>query len=608
MDPRLNPVLLNITAFPGVQTNAPRGTQPAPDLLENVHLDRTGGYSPMPGRSRRLLNVDRALSASRADNLFVEQAGTVRYWDAGAGVLTDIPGLTTLRNAITLMPDLLLTPTGWVHRAGKVQTPAPIPGGKLTPRALTVEGSGVSSLAQDTVYDVLIQALPAPGAMYSGTVLYPNIGAGQSAPYHWTVTWLPTEQPPILRAYLRMGGGKFVYLGSNLRPDGRPVSSIVVRDENTAEPLGREAWKVTPAPTDDLIFTVTGSTPGTYHQGRVFLAPRSVSYTQIDGEMGPVVKTDTEPTRIYFSAVIADAKPDALPAFTLVNYLDAPFRVSRRVVALESVGPYLYIFGDRELLVMTGDPERDARVENIGDSIGAVNTYSVQQLSGVVYWLSDSGVLSVQGGQVREVGEPVRDQVLRLGPNIGSTVDFQRECYWLGDGVTTLCYHARENGWTSRELEGNGSASAVLIRGGGTPYLLNGITLYSLGGEVGLDGGPPRLPMRIRFPRYELGSWVTRKTFRGLACGLDLATQGATVRNLSTVDARTDMQADTAVTLTPGNTGVRLHLSRDGVQMTGVSLGIELEVETRDSRGILRPPLMVYGSQSGEEVWTDYGE
>jgi hypothetical protein len=594
--------LHSIAALTGVNTNAPRGTQPSPDLLQNVHLDRTGGYVSMPARSRRLASVTRAVYAAMADNLFTELSGVVNYWDVDAGELTVVPELATLVNAVSAMPDLLLTPTGWVYKAG----PEPA---HLDPAGIVVVAivSPATALVNGVNYEFLVQFLPVPGATYSGTQVFTNPGAAQVAPYSLNFLWPYDTQPPAMRLYVREpanpDANRFVYLGSNLGPDGKLYQGIHILTSKTSEVDGRR-WEVIPAPTDNLTFTVTDRTVTAYHQGRVFVAASDASYQKIEGEEAPTPTTDSGRTRIYFSNILATASLTSLPAFTLVNYFDVPFKVSRRVVALASVGPYLYIFGDRELFVMTGDPERDARVESVGDSIGAISPASVQQLSGVVYWQSDSGVLAVQGGTVKEVGEPVRDQLAALGLSVTSTVDFKKECYYLTDSVTILCYHARENGWTTRQQEGGNTPA--LLYGGGTPYMLSGGALYSIGGEVGLDGTPGKLNMTIRYPHFELGSFLVRKTFIGVTFGLDLATSSATVYHRSTVDGRTDQTADVEQSVTAGKAGaVKLHCTREGVPMSGAAISVEVEISTQDSRGIVRGPLVLLGNPVGEEMWTD---
>lgn len=622
MDPKASSVLLSITALPGLNTNAPRGTVPAPVELENVHLDRTGGYTPMWARSRRLTGVTRALSSGRADNLIAQKADGIYGWDAQTGASALLLSGGILAGSITLMPDVVLAQGGlwWV-------TPQTTQDANLNPG--TVSNAGTPDLRWEYVdkstapvppyyfdgavgYEIAVEWVPTRAFPRRGVTVF-TVGAGNGTPpaKFWLRFTAKTSGPevPHYNVYWRSGTRPYSYAGSNYasatgdtrrRLFYQPVVDMApsAPDVNTEQ-----------LPVNSLNFTVNDATPVAYHQGRVFLSPISANYQQVNtdpvkaADQGVSIITDTVPNRIYFTEVTADGTKE-LPHFSLENYIDAPFRVSRRVVALESVGPYLYIFGDRELLLMTGDPSTDARIESIGDSIGAVSAASVQQLSGIVYWLSDSGVLAAQGASVREVGEPVRDQLLSLGTDVSSTVDFRRECYLLSNASTILCYHARENGWTTRALEG-GTASRLLY-GGGTPYMLEGGTLYSIGGETGLDGVPPRQPMRVRFPYYELGDWRTRKQFRGLAFGLDLAVLGATVTNTSRADR---VQADTAQTVQALREGaVRLHTSQDGVDMSGPSISIGLEVSSQDSRAILRPPLTLYGAVSQEEPWNDYGD
>lgn len=623
MDPKTEGQLLNLTALPGTNTNAPRGTQPAPDLLQNVHLDRTGGYTSMFARSRRMNTVTRVLSAALADNLFVEQSGAVKYWDAASNTLTTLSGTTSLADSITLMPDVLLTNGGatWVTKTATTT-------GVLTPG--TVSDTGTPDLLWEYVdktaltdppfwlgsasHELAIEWIPTKEHPLSGVTVLP-IGLGHGTPpaQFWIkLTATDTTTPPHFNVYWRSSTRPYSFLGSNLSADA-DLTPVVKRFQPTIEvnpSAPGSNTEMLPAPA--LQFAVTGQTPAVYHQGRVFFAPTSATYQRVNLDLkdaaleGVTVVTDTKPQRLYFSEITADGR-EYLPTFSLINYIDVPFRVSRRIVALASVGPYLYIFGDREVMVLTGDAATDGRVESIGDSIGAISPTSVQQLSGVVYWQSDSGVLAAQGASVKEVGEPVRDQLLTLGLNVTSTVDFKRECYLITDGATILCYHARENGWTTRQVEGSGIPE--LVYGGGTPYMVQGGNLYSIGGESGLDGPPPRLDMRIRFPAYELGSFLTRKQFSGVTFGLDLATSNATVTNLSTADGRTDQTADTGQTLTAGGLGaVKLHMARDGMLMSGTSLSLEFTVSTQDSRGIIRPPLTLLGSSNGEATWSDYGD
>lgn len=618
--------LLTIPEFKGMSTNPPRGTVLAPELLLNAHLDRQGGYTPMYARSRRLSDVTRALTAGRADNLFVQTTGNlVRYWDAQAGTLTPIPGADTagivsLANTVNIMPDVLLVNGGATWLTTKqTRTGLFVPG--------TVSDTGTPTLKWEYVdrtsstepflfdaaieYTILIEWIPTKEYPFSGVTSF-TVGAGVGTPP--TKFSLKLEaisaggNVPRFNIYGSQSARPPALLRSNYDTTAAPPQYVSLVDLKGVQALSNPGYIQYPW----LSFNITAQTATTYHKGRAFIAPISATYYEIntDGlkwdEFGThTLKTDTEPTRLYFSEITADGREN-LPQFSLLNFIDVPFRVSRRIVALASVGPYLYIFGDRELLILTGDPATDGTIESVGDSIGAVSASSVQQLSGTVFWQSDSGVLAVTGAQVREVGGEVRDVLTQLGLGVSTTVDFRREQYVITDGVTMLSYHAREGGWTQRAIESGGTPS--LIYGGGTPYMQQGTTLYSIGGETGLDGAPGRLQMRVRWPRYELGDWLHRKTFGGIAFGVDLATSSAYLTNLSTVDASTQLESDAAVTVTPGNRGVKLHtVDKDRISLTGVTISVEVTMDTGDSRGIMRPPLVVYGDLTSDEDWSDNG-
>lgn len=613
--------LHSITALTGINTNAPRGTQPSPALLQNVHLDRTGGYVSMPARSRRIAAVTRALSANRGANLFIEASGVVSYWTAATGISVPLDGaVTTLANSVTLMPDVLLTNGGLQYvTTENVQT------GSLN--LGTVSDTGTPDLLWEYVdktaltdppffipaggYEIAIEWIPTKEHPYRGVTVF-QVGTGFGAPpakFWIKLTATDAAAPPHYNVYWRSFSRPYSFAGSNFAADAT-LTPVVKRYQPVIEVSpsdGGTNTEMLPGPA--LSFTVTSDTPAVYHQGRVFFAPVSATYQRPNLDLkdaateGVTLVTDTYPQRLYFSEITADGREN-LPTFSLLNYIDVPFRVSLKIVALASVGPYLYIFGDRELMVLTGDAATDARVESVGDSIGAISPTSVQQLSGVVYWQSDSGVLSVQGGSVKEVGEPVRDQLTALGLTVSSTVDFKRETYYLTDGVTILCYHARENGWTTRQVEGGGTPE--LLYGGGTAYMLQAGAAWSIGGEVGLDGTPAKLNMFIRFPHFELGSFLIRKQFTAITFGLDLATSSASIYHRSTVDGRTDQTADTEQTVTAGKAGaVKLHCTREGVGMSGAAISVEVEISTQDSRGIMRGPLVLLGTAIGEEMWTD---
>ncbi|MDO4264749.1 MAG: hypothetical protein Q4C67_11180, partial [Deinococcus sp.] len=327
-----------------------------------------------------------------------------------------------------------------------------------------------------------------------------------------------------------------------------------------------------------------------FHKNRVY-ATGTLTYPQVEGS-AVNTKTESQPNRVYYSGIIAQATDKAKPRFEPDKYFDVPFKISRSVTAIVGVGPHLYIFGERELWLMSGDPDSSAQLDQIGDSIGTVAPGSVQQLSGTVYWLSDSGGLSARSGQISDVGEPVRDLLLGMDPaRLTSTTDFKREQWWLSDGQTCLCYHAREGGWTQRQ-----EAGLRLMEAGGQPYALKGDTLVTLDGDR-------KLPMTVTFPYAELGEWRLRKVFQGLAVGLDLLNEPATVQNLSRVD---ELTATTQATARPEGAGqVKLHTTQHGTHMQGLAVQVSLRVDTQDQRGILRPPLTVFGTAGTEETWND---
>ena len=609
--------LLRLTEFGGQDTNSAAGTVPAPSLLLNVNLDRTGGWSAMSARSRQLDGVIEAISAGTGADLFVRTAAGVGYWNAFTRTLTPL-SVETL--GTVLMPGLMLDMDGvQVLASGTVPAPAS-PAGKITP-SITYNPDTPSlgnSLDPDIAYEVAIVVRPAPGSAYQGVLTFSDPGSSATSPYWLQFTW-DSGQPPVMQAYIRFPADPrhqydtFKFLGSNVDAVGKLRQAILVKRLTSAEGADR-TWDVAVGDVDEIDFTLPTYTqaPATYHKGRVFLSPVGASYDVLDGKTAITPTEDSLPNRVYFSQVIGSASLTSVPAFSLVNYFDVPFRVSRSVVAMQSVGNYLYLWGERELWVMTGDPSADANLECIADSIGAVSALTVQQLGGTVYWLSDSGVLAVQGAQVREVSGPIRDQLAAFIPdgsafntNITSTVDFAREQYILSNRSTLLVYHARENGWTTRQVEGTSLSDLPdLLYGGGTPYLTQGGTLYSIGGETGLDGVPARLPMRVQFPAYELGTWDKRKEMTGLMFGLDLGSGAATVTNTSTVDTQA---AQNSVTVyAEQGPAVRLHLSDQyGTQLSGVSLAVGFTVSTQDARGIIRPPLVVTGQITGDVMWGD---
>lgn len=558
--------LLIIPEFGGVNTNAPMGTKMQPTLLENVNLDRTGGYSAMWERVLWAENVTHAVPTGYGRGLFVSGPSGTLYdpVDSAGNIIWD----GSVKDAVPLMPGLiavgetLLTPGGPV----KDTTPPTITYAYVEKEDGWPKEDELEWLAEFE---------------QGGTQTWKTGGANGTPPakYHLKLSATSKAKANLyVRNLTQKTGYTYQITMSGTTLEFGPTTPTDAAISPPVKIVGRAA---------------------AYHQSRVYRT--GAGEWQEIGSNGPVTRQDPSTNRLWYSNTIASID-GGLPHFSSASFVDVPFRVSTRIEALASVGPYLYIFGDRELWIMTGDPDADARLECIGDSIGTVSPRSVQQLSGVVYWLSDSGLLRVQGVQVQEVGEPVRDQLDAMG-TVTTTVDFKREQYIITDGATILVYHARENGWTTRRKEGEGAPA--LLYGGGTPYMLQSGSLYSIGGEKGKTT-PTRLTMRVRYPYFELGDWRARKAFTGLAFGLDLATTSAEVKNRTTVDARLDQTTDTTQTVRAGTAGpVRLHTASDGVNMSGCAISVELEITTQDTRGIMRPPLQVYGFLNGEEAWTD---
>lgn len=617
--------LLTIKTFAGLNTNAARGTHEQPTVLENVYLDRTGGYCCQYTLSSQQVGVVNAVSAARGNNLFIEGPSNLFYYDPTSGTpVTTIPGSTgaNLGNSSPLMPDLLLSAGGlyYILPSGLITAGfnAPTVGESGTQILWSyVDASGGGYAPEDVFdgtkeYEIGLEFMPADGAPFRDFVTF-KVGAGHgTVPATFVLKLQTADQahPAAFNVYQRQDGEEFAYMRSSgfvVRPGAAGPAGLYSPGFIT----GRAPSGTIPALNIGLMtFQPPAHPPAAYHEGRVWLMPTTATRkarvpNPAPGAAGVSTTVDVYPGRLYYSEVIASATPTSLPRWSAAQYIDVPFKVSRRVVALLSVGHYLYIFGDRELLIYTGDPEYGGRLEQVGDSIGAVAAGSVQQLGGIGYWLSDSGVMAVQGGQVKEVGADVRDLLAALNPaTVTSTVDFRREIYTLTDGVKTLLYHARENGWTTR-AQGN---SGTLISGGGTPYVLSGTTLYTMGGEFSSAGSPPsRLTATMQWGPFECGSWTQRKTFAGLAVGVDLSsipatlTQNTVVYQDNQAGGTEAEQSDTqTVVITPPTSSTLTHIVKDEVTISGQAIQPQLTWNAQDVRGILRPPLVIYGSGAGE--------
>ena len=580
MDTQSTRTLLNITEFKGMNTNSPRGLVTAPILLENVYLEHTGGYSAM------------------RESKVIEAGGAgAQWWGVMSEMTYNHPDM------VRLMPGLLLSRDGqtWALQGGETASVLKYSLGHL--------------LEKDKDYRLWrLDRTP----LNDGWEWVVDLGTPLNAGYDWIVLFADGSTAQFSRhVKLSEDGNSEPYVLLLTRPAGEEGPAQVWRKslEKNSGPTGSEAGyqfygsvRPTDAYTIDgqpvLLLAANPPTGGDYVAAPTQLAPRLaefhknrvyaagvLSYLTVGAE-GLQQKQENQTNRVYYSGIIAQATDEAKPSFAPDKYFDVPFSISRSVTALVGVGPHLYIFGERELWIMSGDPDYNAQLDQIGDSIGTVAPGSVQQLSGTVYWLSDSSALAARSGQIADIGEPVRDLLLSLRTElVTSTTDFKRELWWLTDGELTLCYHVREGGWTLRSEPG-----LQLLQAGGQPYAMKGLTLVTLNGDT-------KLPTTVTFPYTELGEWRLRKVVQGLAVGLDLAEQPAAVTNLSRVD---DQHATTQVIAQPKGAGqVKLHTTQDGTNMQGLAVQVSLRVDTQDRRGILRPPLSVFGSAGGEEPWDD---
>ena len=611
---KASPSLLTIVKFSGLNTNAARGTHDQPTKLENAYFDHAGGYSPQANRSLRLGSVVWAWSSGVGANVFYTGPdNSMNHYDALSLVANVIAGVTNTGTAVNVMPNLLMTSA---NAAAPVTT------------SMGTVGKPTTTFVNQYVYPDGVQSGGGPGTL---TVTYEAAAGGETgfintSSYEFFVVY----NTPDPRTANRFSQARYFYFTN---PGGLPASFIPVLDYpgsglgtiggavyyRTVGTTG--AWQIGLAGPGGgsfgsgrvqrltlgldvnsvgyFAFATTPTMPREYHKGRAYIAPTNYQYFD-PGTSSIGITQEVKPNRVWYSNVIAAASLKASPIWGLLGFFDMPFRVSRKVVSLLSVGSYLYVFGDRELFLLTGDPAEGGRLESIGDSIGVVAPGSVQQLGGVGYWLSDSGVMSVRGGQVQEIGADVRDLIAAMNPmSISSTVDFVRELYLMTDGATTLVYNAREQAWSTRTQANTGT----LAYGGGTAYALAFGNLYTLGGEKDNTGFiPASLPLTVEWGPMECGTWNGRKRFDTLSIGLDLAAVSGMLTQQSDVMERGVMIACTAqnVSVPPGSGYSVTHVSSDGVKASGQSIRPRFILSSQDARAILRPPLVITGAVTSE--------
>ena len=610
---KATPALLTIAAFKGLNTNAARGTHDQPTKLENAYFDHAGGYAPQYARSLRLSGVVWAWSSGVGSNVFYTAPdNSMNHFDTFFLLINVIAGVTNTGTAVNIMPNLLMTTAG--AAAPVITSMGPL-------------GRPTTTYVNQYVYPDGVQSGGGAGTV---TVTYDTAGAAETGftGSAGTFEYFVVYNTPDPRTANRYPQARYFYftnsgaLTTNFIPvlDFSPLvtvgGAVYYRVAGTTG-----AWQIGLASnggsgfsgarvqrvslgldvnsTAYFAFATTPTMPREYHKGRAYIAPASYQYFD-PGTFSVGITQDAKPNRVWYSNVIASASLKASPTWGLLGFFDMPFRVSRRVVSLLSVANYLYIFGDRELFLLTGDPAEGGRLESIGDSIGVVAPGSVQQLGGVGYWLSDSGVMSVRGGQVQEISTDVRDLISAMIPaNVTSTVDFGRELYLLTDGITTLVYNAREQAWATRTQASTGT----LVYGGGTAYALALSSLYSVGGEKDNTGASPAsLDLTAEWGPLECGTWNGRKRFDTLCIGLDLASVNGTLIQQSDVMERGVVIACTAqaVTVLPGSGYSVTHVSADGVKATGQSIRPRFLLSSQDKRAILRPPLVITGAVTAE--------
>lgn len=317
----------------------------------------------------------------------------------------------------------------------------------------------------------------------------------------------------------------------------------------------------------------------------------------------PPAPLDIPPNRLFFSDVMLGFSDTVLPQYAQDYYFDVPFRVSSRITALQSVGRYLYVFGERELLLLTGYDDTSWQFESLGDSVGTVAPQSVQQLRGSMFYLSDGDVLMVQGGQIQSVGGDVRDLLLGLNLSaVTATVDFEQELYYLTDGDTCLVFHAQLGGWTTRAIEGRAER---LLNGAGKPWAL---ISTDEGNRLVTFDAPELLPLKVKVGPF--GGPRTRRMWRSVALLLDTDAPARvdvalTGRDMDMGGQVQDTDTDPAAVMgAAGLTPVSLTLGRDGAGVTASLCWATLTVtpDPQARRCLLRGPLDFGGGSVKEAM------
>ena len=557
MDPKTFKDGLRIDKFVGLVTAAPRGTVPAPITLENAHL-RLGGYECMPKASLRLAGVTAALYSGTGSAILVKRPADWGLFQngaytAGPGASPDFTALVTLGPNLLFQAGAGIAGDGYVTPSGGAEpfaTPLVYWNGTGSPPSgpywAYVSGANGWPMAQAAT-DVYVQALPRP--LTSAT----NPSAASNA--RWVTSVRvgvgTTYWPPPASALWNASDTKFKVRFGNVAALALQVSSGagVLEHLTDSATFDYDPSAALSLPNPGIVlyepFYVRPDI-AEYHNGRVWAAGATVYaptpiYDATLQQAGAATKAATLTprmvARVYYSEVIAGFAPvnglNPRPEWRSDNFIDVPLRVSDSIVALKASGRYLYIFGNREVFILSGNSDTDFQLDSLGDSIGAASAASVQRLGQSIYYVSGSGVMRLTGGQSEDLGDPVADLTGALNPaTLTATVDHTREVYYLSDGLTTLAYNNRDSGWSTRTVDGG---TQRLVYGGGTPFSTFTGGLYSLGGETDAGGQRPTLlPMKVIWPPMDLGDNWSRKGWAAVSVTVDSDAAGV-VENLSAI-------------------------------------------------------------------------
>lgn len=589
-----DPNQFQITTAKGLNSFAPRGSSDMPFKLMNALLRVGMGWACAPQAQLMQADVVAALSASQGRSLFIQKAdGALAYWN---GTTTSpIPNTDEAGSSLTgvpVMANLAFVEVdgvwSWLHPTFGIRpifNPQPLllwDGVGPTPSVPCYRPTNIDAPRYATVRLVPVRGPDGIGVTdYAGVTEF-NVPLDFHT-YVYNITY-------AVNIYIRLATsdgqptGRFVEWGTNLNMSGEVLEFFVINPyvASTSSPhLGTDVFAVRP-------------TLATYHQGRVWATGTAQQYDPISTTT-PLTLLPENPLRLYHSDVITAASSQSLPFFAGDYWIDIPFRVSTRITALQVAGRYLYVFGEGEVMILSGSDDTTWQIEQLADSIGTTAPESVQTLQNTVFYLSDSSLLALTSGQVADVGLPIQDRLLDLNrAHLSSTVDFQRELYYISDGTTTLVYNAREQGWTERQID---APNQRLLYSGGKPYSLHDGGLYSL-------DAADLLPLEIHVGPFGVPGW--RKRWRGITCAVD-STGSA---NLAVRAVGLDIDMDENVTrhdsptqyrsIYPGLTPVQAGLESNTAALMEVAIVLTPEVGCR--RCILRSPVTVVG-QGGTEAW-----